>query len=304
MQTPLLRRLAYLAMLIAPLSFVACDEDDTVDTMDDDTIGNIVNDVDRFSTLNDLLDETDLDGTLSDRDQTFTVFAPNNTAFGAVDLSGVSTDDRRDLLLYHVIGGSALNAADIAEGLTVVDNNFDKGPGGVNVPLYVQKSGTSVRANMATVIDADIAARNGVIHEVDQVIMPPNVVNIAQIFDDFSSLVAAVQQANLVDALSAEGPFTVFAPDNNAFSMTPTTGLTDERLGDILQLHVVEGNVLSSQLMDGMVVETLNGDSLTINVSGSGVTITDPNGNVRTVTGTDVQGTNGVVHTINGVLLN
>ena len=310
MRTPAFRLSAkqlLLILLTFPFAFAACgDDDETIDDMSDDSITNIVGDVARFSTLDDLLDQTDLDGTLRDDDTDFTVFAPNDAAFAAIQstVDALSTDDARELLLYHVLGGQAITADQIAEGLTVIDNGYDVGPGGVTVPLYVQKDDDGVRVNMATVIDADIMANNGVIHEVDQVILPPSVVDLAVIFDDFSSLVANLQQAGLVDALSADGPFTVFAPTNMAFSMTPTTGLSDARLGEILQLHVVSGNVLSGDLTDGMTVETLNGDSITINVTGSGVTITDPNGNTRRVVATDAQGTNGVVHTIDGVLLN
>ena len=304
MQTSLVRRWAYLAMLILPLGFVACDEDDTPDVIqDDDTITNNIGDASQFSTLDDLLDDADLKGTLRDDDQTFTVFAPNNAAFAAADLSSLSDDDVRDLLLYHVLVGTQINAADIADGVTTIDNGYDAGPSGETTPLYVVNDADGIRVNMATVISADNVASNGVIHEVDAVIMPPNVVEIAQILPGFSSLVDAVVDADLVDDLSGDGPFTVFAPTDQAFMMTGSLP-TGTRLVEILQGHVVRGNVLSGDLMDGMVVNTLAGSPLTIGVNGSTVTVTDERGNTRTVVATDNQGTNGVVHAVDGVLLN
>ncbi len=131
-------------------------------------------------------------------------------------------------------------------------------------------------------------AKNGVIHVVDKVILPPTVVNIALDNSNFTTLVKAVVKAGLVDALSAKGPLTVFAPTNEAF---------DALFATLKITGVVPGNVLSKALSTGK-VETLNkGKTLNVNVDG-GVKIND-----SSVVAADIQGSNGVVHVINKVLL-
>jgi transforming growth factor-beta-induced protein len=151
---------------------------------------------------------------------------------------------------------------------------------------------------------ADIEADNGVIHVVNKVILPPSVVNIAIDNDNFSTLVSAVVKAGLVETLSGDGPFTVFAPTNAAFDalftaldVTGIDALTAEQLTPILTYHVVSGNVLSTDLANGM-VPTLSGDNkITVDLT-SGVKINDSN-----VVAADVQGKNGVVHVIDKVLV-
>lgn len=136
-----------------------------------------------------------------------------------------------------------------------------------------------------------------------------NVVELAQATDSLSTLVSAVVTADLVETLSGEGPFTVFAPTNDAFNALLTNlGITTDELlarddlAGILTYHVVSGEVLSGDLTDGMVVTTVQGNTLTVNV-GDTVTITDTAGNVATVTAADVDASNGVVHIIDSVVL-
>ena len=118
-----------------------------------------------------------------------------------------------------------------------------------------------------------------------------------------NSLVAALAHAGLVDTLSGNGPFTVFAPTDQAFTDAGidlanfNTDEANQTLVDILTYHVISGEVLSSALTDGMSVETLNGDNVTIGV-GDNVTIND-----ATVTTADVVSSNGVIHVIDKVLL-
>ncbi|NCU38706.1 fasciclin domain-containing protein [Candidatus Saccharibacteria bacterium] len=136
------------------------------------------------------------------------------------------------------------------------------------------------------------------------------IVELAQSNEDLSTLVAAVVEAELVDTLNSEGPFTVFAPTNEAFNnllaelnITAEELLAREDLGDILTYHVVAAEVLAADLSDGQVVTTVQGGELTVNISDSGVTLTDANGNVANVIATDVDASNGVVHLIDAVVL-
>jgi transforming growth factor-beta-induced protein len=129
------------------------------------------------------------------------------------------------------------------------------------------------------------------------------VVEIAVNNPDFSILVEAVSKAGLVDALSAEGPFTVFAPTNDAFKslfsqlgVSGVKDLTAEQLTPILTYHVVSGKVMSTDLSNTSVA-TLNGQKIKIDLS-SGVKINDSN-----VVAADIEGKNGVIHVIDSVLL-
>ena len=131
------------------------------------------------------------------------------------------------------------------------------------------------------------------------------VVDIAIGSPDHTTLVAAVQAAGLVETLSGDGPFTVFAPTNAAFEALPAGTVEDllkpenkEKLTGILTFHVVSGNVMSGDLSDGQVVTTLNGQTATVSIKDGKVMIGD-----ATVVAADLAGTNGVVHVIDKVLL-
>ncbi|MEL7519721.1 MAG: fasciclin domain-containing protein [Pseudomonadota bacterium] len=144
-----------------------------------------------------------------------------------------------------------------------------------------------------------------------------NIVEVAQGDETFSTLVAAVTAANLGGVLSGEGPFTVFAPTNDAFGKLPegtveklTTEDTDT-LGAILQYHVVEGAVDAATLTTaiteagegGYTVTTVGGGTFTAAVVDGAVVLTDAAGNTSTVTTTDVEASNGLVHVIDTVLM-
>ncbi|OJF92213.1 hypothetical protein AX762_02750 [Alkalibacterium sp. 20] len=131
-----------------------------------------------------------------------------------------------------------------------------------------------------------------------------DIVGIAQGDPDFSILVAALQEAELVETLQGEGPFTVFAPTNAAFEtllgeldITADELLAQPDLEQILTYHVVSGNVLAADLTDGMTAETVNGEELTFDLSG------DPMVNESTIITTDIEASNGVVHAIDTVLV-
>ncbi|WBY16442.1 fasciclin domain-containing protein [Erythrobacteraceae bacterium WH01K] len=144
-----------------------------------------------------------------------------------------------------------------------------------------------------------------------------NLVEVAQGNEDFSTLVSAVTAAGLGDALSGDGPLTVFAPNNAAFDKLPdgtleslTTDQTDQ-LGTILQYHVVEGSVDAATLTqaiadageEGYTIKTLGGGTLTAMLDGENVVLTDAAGGTATVTATDVQASNGIIHVIDTVLM-
>merc|ERR1712025_1474529 len=170
-----------------------------------------------------------------------------------------------------------------------------------------------VYANRAKVVGADNLASNGVAHIIDGVLLPPsaladskpNIVELAQSVDDLSTLVAAVVAGDLVDTLSSPGPFTVFAPTNEAFAGLPEGTLDSllkpenkDQLVDILTYHVLPAQVLSTDLKPKQIVKTVEGKNLLVSIYKG-----DVYANKAKVVGADNLASNGVAHIINGVLL-
>lgn len=125
----------------------------------------------------------------------------------------------------------------------------------------------------------------------------------------FSTLLAAVQAADLGETLSSEGPFTVFAPTDDAFGALPEGTLDSllkprnvDDLSAILAYHVVSGDVEAADVRSGAVA-TVNGAAFEVSVDGGDITLTDAAGNQAIVTVTDIQASNGVIHVIDSVLL-
>ena len=144
-----------------------------------------------------------------------------------------------------------------------------------------------------------------------------NIVETAVSNDSFSTLVAAVQAADLVDALSSDGPFTVFAPTNDAFNNLPDGTLStllepenQETLQSILTYHVVAGQFMAEDVVQAIndnggqfTVETLQGGELTLKIWEGNVYVKDTNGNKAQIIITDVETSNGVIHAIDNVVL-
>lgn len=145
----------------------------------------------------------------------------------------------------------------------------------------------------------------------------PTIVGVAAGNDSFSTLVAAVTAADLVDTLNGDGPFTVFAPTNDAFGALPA-GTVDALLQEdnkpalqmVLTYHVVAGKVTAADLVglirenDGeATVSTVEGTPLTARIVDGSVTLEDGAGNMITVVTTNIEASNGIVHVIDGVLL-
>jgi transforming growth factor-beta-induced protein len=303
-------KLSIILLAVASLTFFSsCSKDDDDKKMDEpkNIVDVAVADA-RFSILVEALVKADLASALEGNGP-FTVFAPTNDAFNALftqlGVSGIADLDAATLtpiLLNHVVAGQ-VKSSDIATGYAPTLNA--SGPNGTNVKVFINK-GSNVMVDASKVIIADVMASNGVIHAIDKVILPASVVGHAINNPNFSILVEAVVKANLAGALSAAGPFTVFAPTNDAFTklfatlgVSGISALTAEQLSPILLYHVVSGNVLSTQVATGSVPTLKDGSNLNLTVGTMGVTI---NTNVNVIA-TDVQGTNGVIHVIDAVLL-
>jgi len=154
------------------------------------------------------------------------------------------------------------------------------------------------------VVIPNVEASNGIVHVIDTVLMPPdsNIVQLAQATPSLSTLVSAVVAGGLADTLSGKGPFTVFAPTNEAFAKIPKADLekllaNKTALDRVLEYHVVAGQQTSSALLADKTVKTLEGDSLTV-VSTAGLVKV----NNAAVVKANVAADNGVVHLIDTVL--
>ena len=256
-------------------------------------IAEIATENGNFTTLVDALVATDLVGALSGEGP-FTVFAPTDAAFAALPdgtLEGLTTEQLTDILLYHVVDEALLSGEVVASKFL---------PTLLGTWLEVDAvAGTVGGAPLST---TDIMASNGIIHVIDAVIQPPaDIPTIASGSDDFESLVAALVRVGLVDALTAEGPFTVFAPTDAAFAALPdgtVEGLTDAELSNILQYHVYAGLVQAADITDGAELTMLNGDTLTFAITDGTPTV----GGADFVA-TDVLALNGLIHIVDGVLL-
>jgi uncharacterized surface protein with fasciclin (FAS1) repeats len=137
---------------------------------------------------------------------------------------------------------------------------------------------------------------------------PKTVVALAKSSEDFSTLVKAVGAAGLVKTLKSKGPFTVFAPTNEAFAKVPAADLEallddPEALAEVLTYHVIDGRIHARDLKPTQTVQTVQGEDLTIDVADDGTaTITDAAGHTVTITKTGLKAKNGIVHVIDGVL--
>lgn len=306
-------RLFGFALLMISLGFVSCGDDE--EENDPQNIVELATATDNLSSLVAALDAADLVSTLEGNGP-FTVFAPTNAAFdkflsdnGFAELADVPVDVLKNILLNHVVGGK-----NVSTGLTTgyVESSAT-GAGANTMNMYISTEGGVTINGVSTVTSADVDASNGVVHIVDAVIGLPTVVTFATADPTFSTLVAALTRESLgvdyVGLLSGDGPFTVFAPTNDAFGALLTElgagglgEIDDATLNAVLQYHVVNGaNVLAGDLTDGQVVETFGGSEFTIDLS-SGASITDAQGRNTQIVVTDVQTNNGVLHVVSQVL--
>jgi uncharacterized surface protein with fasciclin (FAS1) repeats len=237
-----------------------------------------------FNTLLSLVTATGLDTTLGDPTTKFTVFAPTDAAFAALgqatlDALAADTDKLKDILLYHVVAGqsvmsdTAAGIASSADNMVAMANTDKSALSIVDSKLFI---------NDAVIRTANVKADNGVIHVLDKVIMPPmdkmatdkTIVDVAMETDDLSTLVTALETANLVDALSdTTKQFTVFAPTNRAFQKIPAADLNallanPAGLTQVLTQHVLPLEASSSLALslNGKQVETLATNMLDLRV--------------------------------------
>ena len=292
-------------------SLNSCKKDNTTEV--DSTINGIVSASPDFSTLNAAIVKAGLANTLEGTGP-ITVFAPSNTAFTASGitssvLAGLTADQAKNILLYHTVA-SKIMASQVPAGpnAPVAAANGDT--------LYVTNNSAGVFVNGIKVTQADVAASNGVIHIIGKVLLPPsgNIVEMAQADTSFSYLVAAVVRAsegstNVAQVLSGAGPFTVFAPTNDAFRAAGFPTIASIQAADpavltsILTYHVIGARVFSSDLTNGEQATTVNGGKVTIGLTSGATVKGNSNTMASNIIATNIMATNGVIHVIDRVLL-
>ncbi|MFT7392494.1 MAG: transforming growth factor-beta-induced protein [Candidatus Azotimanducaceae bacterium] len=328
------------ALIVGAMTFAACGSDgndaapvETEMAAEAGTIVDVAVANGSFDTLVAAVTAAGLVETLSSPGP-FTVFAPTDDAFAALPAGLVDAlllpENQATLakiLTYHVVSGEVM-AADVTDGDVAT----------VEGQTIALSTANGVTVNGANVIIADVAASNGVIHAIDAVLLPPDVdaaallapaeveeeaaeapvetdapaeemesfgtiVDVAVLNGSFETLVAAVTAADLAETLSGEGPFTVFAPTDDAFAALPE-GLVaalllpenKDVLVKILSYHVVSGEVFAADIVDGDVA-TVEGQTVALSTA-DGVTVNGAN-----VIIADVPADNGVIHAIDAVLV-
>jgi transforming growth factor-beta-induced protein len=251
-----------------------------------------------------------------------TVLAPTDAAFTTLAtrlgfssatamVAALPSSALASILSYHVLPTQKSAANLIAGGASQPTiYSFASQPATLAVSTTGGVKFGDAVLTQATVTTADVPANNGVIHVIDKVLVPPGVLTIVQMAQAnpaFSTLVGAVVSANLASTLGGAGPFTVFAPTNDAFAAIATTvaGLTSQQLSTVLTYHVVGAQVLSSGIPFGTPVATVSGQNITI-TAGPAPTIariTDSTAAPKSIVAVDVRASNGVIHVLSGVLI-
>ena len=286
--------------------FSGCDDDDDDDNGPGQNVVQLAQGNDNLSTLEAALAKfPDLVTTLSGSGQV-TVFAPSNDAFqnlldaiGQSSLDDIPDDVLRDVLEYHVVSGATLSNQLTNGELTTVGGE----------KTTVNTSGGVTLNGSASVTTADVRASNGVVHVIDEVLIPPSIQPIvgtivapAYFNKNFTTLIAAVKAASpsILTALLSSGNKTLFAPTNDAFTAAGITALPNQATLDaVLKYHVINSEATSSLIASGASdAETLNG-KIYLSKNSSGVFI---NGTSKVITA-DIDAANGVVHVIDRTLM-
>ena len=236
-------------------------------------------------------------------DGPFTVFAPTDAAFkklpkGTLEmlLKPENKDKLIGILTYHVVPGS-FEASQVLGSKTLTTLNGQR--------VDINKDNAQIDGT--SIVKTDIKCSNGVIHVIDEVILPQSdsILDIATSAGSFNTLAAALEAADLIDALKGEGPFTVFAPTDEAFAALPEGTLDEllkpenkEQLRSILLYHVVKGRVYADLAIEAGEAATLQGGEVEIKKSWGNVKVNDAK-----VTTPDIEASNGVIHVIDRVIL-
>lgn len=308
-----------ITVFIFSLLLISCSDDEEV-IIDTNTIVDVAID-NNLTSLVAAVTRADLVSTLSSNGS-FTVLAPTNAAFNAylaannyATINDVPVNALRNLLLNHVITGN-FSSTDLSTGYA--KTNATSEASGTELSIYINTESGVIFNGVSSVQAANVTADNGIVHVVDAVIDLPSVVTFVAADTNLSILESALtRESNFTfvstlstNANTSPAPFTIFAPDNDAFvdllgelQLQTLADVPTATLVGTLNSHVVAGsNVTENMLSDNMPINTL-GASLTVDITSNGAVLVDPNSRVSAITDTDIQANNGVIHTISKVVL-
>ena len=309
----------YLIMLLALTGLSSCDKDDDMyPHLGDDprNLTQVIEETPELSTFSNAIAQVALDSVLRNS-TTYTVFAPNNAAFEGVDVSAYSESELENLLLNHII---STTTADFTSNLaTGYVPSMATGPDGEFLDIFINNGEGIVVNGTASFVDGsfNIGTTNGVLHMVNQVLVPPTVVDHTGANPEFSMLAEAIERAGLTEALSVTDaedeslPLTMFAPNNaafealmarlnGAFGWTSLEDVPEETLQQILMYHVVPGDNTLSALVPGSEFTAMDGNTFSVDDNS---VISDASYDTATIILTDLQAVNGIIHGIDKVLL-
>lgn len=258
----------------------------------------------QFKTLVAALGAGSLDGVLQG-DGPFTVFAPTDAAFSALPEGTVKTlllpENKamlQSILKYHVVSGD-LRAKQVVGSAWLTSLQGQR--------INIVSSDIKVTAGGAQIVKANIECSNGVIHVIDRVILPTteDLVAVALADGSFKTLAAALQAASLVETLRGEGPFTVFAPTDQAFAKLPQGTIAmllkpenKAKLAAVLTYHVVPGRIMLNQALQAGTATTIQGGLLPVYYKDGAAMIGESK-----ILQANIEAKNGVIHVIDRVLL-
>ncbi len=278
--------------------------DDEPNTQPIPTVTELVVNDPNFSLLETAVIKAGLADALSTTNP-ITVFAPTNAAFAASGITeavinSLPVASVDSILKYHVVAGfvpsTSVPVSDPVASLL-----------GTNI--WASRNTNGVFVNGIRVSGADVQARNGVVHVIDKVLIPPTrtIAQIAAADTNFTFLVAAAAKVGLVDILSNPGKYTVFAPTNAAFraaGITDINAVPTATLNTVVRYHIINNNIFASDLTNNATVASIQGGgNLTITLPPAGVKISGSAQPVSGITTADIVATNGVIHVINRVML-
>ncbi|MBP6015374.1 MAG: fasciclin domain-containing protein [Candidatus Promineofilum sp.] len=284
-----------------------------------DNIVDVLAKDNRYSTAYDAVIAAGLADTLASADATYTVFVPRNSAFAALSnanpaaldfLLGDPKGALTDVLLYHVVSGKVM-ASDLEDGETLTTLQ------GGELTVRIKDNG-DVLINGAKVVTADIPAKNGVIHVINDVLVPaglelpeapkmtdpgsalPTIAEILTEDGRFTSLLDALEATGLTDTFSSAGDYTLFAPTDEAFANLGDAELTRSDLEAILLYHVVGDSLTRDQLAtDDLVPTMFHGRPIIVNRAGPMI-LNLSGAKVETY---NLAASNGIIHVIDRVML-
>lgn len=270
------------------------------------TVDSLVEANSSFSTLNDALNAAGVT-TLDDESKSFTVFAPTNDAFGALNTNALlGSDALGSVLQYHVIEGDSLGAAELSDGQTLTTL------AGQDLTVDVDGNG-NVSVEGSPVTDADITADNGIVHGIGDKPLLGNqpLTNILQFVSETQELVSAIASRGLTDGIGGSDVGTVFAPNNSAVTGNSETinNLSDQEIQQVLAYHTLGDKNSLTDLQDQLsnnnplTVTTRQGEDLVIAQDGSGNVVFNDGQATLDTDNVNFEGTNNITHVIDGLLI-